>query len=237
MSLVGLNDQVSAELPMRFSSMAESYKAFRFVVVLFACTGLSAAAEAQEIQRDFGPGDAVFFWKPEWREKGDCGRLAVYSIAKLQGIDVSYQAIGVEISEEKGANLGAMERSLRKLDPEFRGLWVNPENFDFLSFPFIAHVRLSSKVDDGHWTVVVSYDKKTDTYLALNTTYGGIDKVSGAAFRSVCTGYVLGRTVSSNASRYIIFCVALFVVGVVFSLVLSRTMAFRRSVPWKSSKV
>jgi hypothetical protein len=172
-----------------------------------------------------------FKFEPEWREKGDCGPMALYFLMRLNNRQVTIAEVkkATPFDPEVGCSLADLVRAgdLLGFPAEIR--FVRPSDLNKLPFPYIVHTEGSLQRRTGHFDVIVSYSSEERKYEVLNVSFERVDRVPEESILRIYTGYVLlpKRPFGSPSWRVLSF--TMISVGCVFAAV----ALFRPSFFWK----
>lgn len=128
-------------------------------LTVFLCPSL---AEGGIVPEQDNQGPATFNWIPEWKERGDCGRSALFVLMRLEGRDVSLWELKdrIPVDPIHGCSLASLAETAEKLGLPVEVKYVNPRDITRIPRPFILHGISEKKENIGHFIVVVDYDPK-----------------------------------------------------------------------------
>lgn len=145
-------------------------------------------------------------WDPWWRERGDCGLLALWIFVRLEGHDVTLQDIRrlLQVDPEKGCSLRDLHRVAAELGLPSEPRFVEPYDVCRLDGPYILHGVSSIEKNRGHFHLIVCYDSKTARFATIDTTTGKLGWHPKDAILFGYTGYVLlsEKRASQNWHRW-----------------------------------
>jgi hypothetical protein len=114
--------------------------------------------------------DEGLWWAPWWRERGDCGPIALFVLMKLQGERVSVGDIKniTPLDPDRGCSIADLSRTAKRLGMQTELRFVNPCDIGNVPRPFILHGVSSIEQNLGHFIVIVDYDPKKKLYAAID---------------------------------------------------------------------
>lgn len=168
------------------------------------------------------PGDWKF--EPDWRDRGDCGPLALYVLMQLEGRPRSIEEVKkvLHFDGEIGCSLADMARAAEALTFMTEVRYVNPQDLPRLAGPYIVHCADGLEKKHGHFVVVVGYNERTDEYSVIDTTTCIRQDLATRFLTTGYTGYVLipahktyGPLLKQAASLLLFFlaCILLAIAG------------------------
>lgn len=128
------------------------------VIVSFASFLLLVAVEGQIVfAQEENHGSRTFLWKPTWRERGDCGPVALFVLLKLEDREVTLPWVKqhVSIDAVHGCSLASLSEASEELGFPLDVRYVNPAKITEVPRPFILHGISEMKGNIGHFVVVV----------------------------------------------------------------------------------
>ncbi len=172
-------------------------------------------------------------WLPWWREKGDCGPLALFVLMKLEGKQVTVHDIKrlTPFDPEQGCSLHDLCRTSEKLGMLTEVRFVKPSDLSNLPHPFILHGVASIERNLGHFVVIVDYDPDGENYAVIDPIRESFAWSPEASVHNGYSGYVLVPMYPSTEKwNSLASCSLLFAGGGLFSIWFYRTCRFRRHV-------
>jgi hypothetical protein len=170
-------------------------------------------------------------FEPPWRDKGDCGPLALYLLMRLHDRPVTIDEVKrvVPYDPDRGCSLADLDRGAEALSFPVETRFVNPRDLNKLPFPFILHTAGSLERGTGHFHVIVSYDAQERKYRVIDISVGTVGKMPEEGILNDFAGYVLlsRRPLDAGNSRLL----GLFFVGLtaVFGTMAIYVSYFRRN--------
>jgi hypothetical protein len=175
-------------------------------MMLFAGVGASGQKEERSISSsrdgvDSSFGDSQtpeelsgdFQWIPWWRDRGDCGPLALFVLMKLEGehptVDDVKRLTPVDL--KRGCSLEDLRQTAETLGMPTDVRFVNPRDLRDVPRPFVLHGITSVVQDLGHFFVVVDYDPKKKAYALIDPVEERFSWNPEASLLYGYTGYVL----------------------------------------------
>jgi hypothetical protein len=150
-----------------------------------------------------------FKFEPAWRDKGDCGPLALYLLMRLHGCHVTIGDVKklTPFDPDRGCSLADLESAAERLGFPVETRFVNPRDLDKLPLPLIVHTEGSLERQMGHFDVIVAYYPEDRKYSIIDSTFGTVHKVHQEAILKNYTGYVLltRRPLDSRTSHLLGF--------------------------------
>ncbi|MEI8380154.1 MAG: cysteine peptidase family C39 domain-containing protein [Planctomycetota bacterium] len=132
-----------------------------------------------------------------WRDSRRCGVNVVYSLLRLEGFKVPYEAVlkSVEITD-RGTTIQKVSQTLTRFGMTTSIVKANPDELIGMPFPCIAHVEIQtpntfSYADRGHFVVLLQCSNNSVLYL--DGTTGIIQEITFDEFTRMWTGYLVIR--------------------------------------------
>jgi hypothetical protein len=132
-------------------------------------------------------------FEPDWREKGDCGPVALFVLMRLSDISISLSDVKrvVPFDSQVGCSLAEIARGADALGFPCELRFVAPDDVPKLPCPFILHTAASLERQTGHFLVVTDYSPKTREYSIIDTTFEALDNLPERRALQGYTGYVM----------------------------------------------
>lgn len=132
-------------------------------------------------------------FEPAWREKGDCGPLALFVLMKLEGNDITVGQIKAEVPVDPivGSTLESLHAASSRLGLDTEMRFVSPRNIRKVQPPFIMHGVTSVEQNFGHYVVVVGFDSAKDTIKMVDPEREWFTENPTEGVLAQATGYIL----------------------------------------------
>lgn len=182
-------------------------------LVLLGWSMLAEAQQRDQVNVDMGlgsrgsaPSQRVklpegWNWEPAWRQKGDCGPVCLFVMARMTGIDASIQQVKnlVPTDPQVGCSMEVLCCKARELGMETEARFLKPEGLPDVPTPFILHGIQSVKTGEGHFLVIVGFDREKRHFLVIDPTFEDLHRVPEANIISAFSGYVLALKYPTTA--------------------------------------
>jgi hypothetical protein len=134
-----------------------------------------------------------FKFEPPWRQKGDCGALALYVLMRLHNREVTITDVKkfVPFDPQVGCSLADLSRGAEALGFATEIRFVNPQDLHKLPQPFILHTQGSLERGVGHFGVIVDYRLEERKFYLIDTTFDMLGPVPEESILKIFSGYVL----------------------------------------------
>ncbi|MEN6405331.1 MAG: cysteine peptidase family C39 domain-containing protein [Thermoguttaceae bacterium] len=168
--------------------------------------------------------------EPWWREKGDCGPLALLVLMQLQNKQVRLDDIKkiVHVDPDQGCSLKDLQGAAEQLGLATEARYVEPRDLRSVSGPFIVHGVWSVEKNRGHFFLLLGYDSSTKKYSTIDTVSTRLGWLPEDRVLRGYSGYVLvpKEPVSQKWSRWTGY--GLLCIGMVILLFWSFALYRRR---------
>jgi hypothetical protein len=164
------------------------------------------------------PSDNDLLWKPPWREKGDCGPLALFVLLKLQEVPASVYTVKklTPVDPQRGCSFVDLKETAERMGLQTEIRFVTPKRLSDLFRPFILHGVTSIEKNYGHYVVVVAHDGERKMYGAMDPVRERFGWYPEASLHYGYSGYVLVPLNPASVKAYRVCGQCLFVAGTVF---------------------
>lgn len=168
---------------------------FCLAVSTFVFSCLSAQGTDGIDKEDTGcvdlPADLRF--EPEWRQKGDCGRCALYILMRLEGRDISMSRMksAVRVDPDAGCSMADLSRAANELGFPVEIRFVTPKEMAQLPCPYILHWNGSLKSGVGHFAVITGFSENLKQVHLIDAQFDESRSTPEGALARSYSGYVL----------------------------------------------
>lgn len=166
--------------------------AARILLLLVSVEIFSHVAAAESAASRSLP--AKYCWEPAWRDKGDCGPIALHVLFRLLGRRSSIPEVkqAVPFDAMRGCSLADLDVAARKFGVPVEVRFVNPRDLPSLPGPYILHAKVGLQDPAGHFLVVTGHsNSRGGVFATINTSDATFDWVPEASVASTFSGYVL----------------------------------------------
>ncbi|QDU36694.1 Peptidase C39 family protein [Maioricimonas rarisocia] len=132
-------------------------------------------------------------WEPSWRDRGDCGPVALYILMRLQGRETSIEDVKsvVPYNADLGCSLATLAEAAEEMDFPAELRFVRQQDLPRLGVPFIYHSEGSLKEGTGHFGVVAGYSAERDQFITIDTEFESSGWIPVENLSTRYSGYVL----------------------------------------------
>lgn len=131
--------------------------------------------------------------EPWWRERSDCGPLALFVMMGLQNERASLDDVKgqIHIDPERGCSLKDLQTAAERLGMTTEARFVTPRELQNVPGPFILHGVWSIEKNLGHFFVVIGYDSESKRYAIIDTTMARVGWLPEDTITRGYSGYIL----------------------------------------------
>lgn len=174
------------------------------VVIRTVCALSSSVLLMTASLEAFGNGAEAMHWEPPWRDRGDCGPVALYLLMRLEGRDTSIEAVKqmVPYDADRGCSLADLAVAADKMSFPVEIRFVPERDLPLLGVPFIYHAEGSLKQGTGHFGVVAGYSSKRHQFITVDTEFESSGWIPVENLSTSYSGYILIPKRSSILAAY-----------------------------------
>ncbi len=162
------------------------------VFAIVSCDGMETFGTTAGGSPADGQLEALFDWKPRWRERSDCGRNSLYFYLKIIGNSVTFDELAscVTIDPDRGSSLEDIASAARNFGVDVEILWVNPNNLHHIDPPYLLHSEARLENESGHMLVVVCKHTSSQV-VVLDPVDERLSEVNYSALLEHFSGYII----------------------------------------------
>jgi hypothetical protein len=170
-------------------------KVFLFIVsVLHYCSVGNASDELIAKHTNSRPRQSSpFDYAGGYRASNDCGPISLFVLMKLRGFQVKIQEVlsSIIIDPVNGCSAGQLVDAADSFGFALEVKYVVPGKLHSVPFPFILHGKIGERRQDGHFYVVVDYDKKRGSYGVIDPSLESFTWFNEKTVQQQFSGYVI----------------------------------------------
>ena len=153
-----------------------------------------------DVERKRPANDDVFCWIPKWREKGDCGPVALYILLSIEGKKITLERVKKAVPPDavKGCSMSSLLRAAGAFGLPMDVRFVRPGALAGAPCPFILHGITSQEKNLGHFLIVVDFDSKAQRFAVIDPARESFEWFPEKSILSGYSGYILTPRASSS---------------------------------------